>query len=240
MDCTIRWPQFFHAPTALKILRVVATHGPKFELLYSIENFKTHGWKFQRMGENFEAPVATHGYMLVHEKARSHGCQAARGCAWPPTAAADHGPPGSVSGRQWTLSREKTALGQSGISRSMAYLNLGRRRPRSTSLDHARLWHEGEEAWEKDAVKRAKEMTARGNSGYVLPGHAHFYAQVIMVCNCQKMRKGYEVLLEMSFSHFFSKKYRWERDMRNSWRCSEFDISLLSKVTCKIYLKFIG
>jgi len=31
-----------HAPTALKILRVVATHGRKFELLYSIENFKTH------------------------------------------------------------------------------------------------------------------------------------------------------------------------------------------------------
>jgi hypothetical protein len=31
--------------------------------------------------------------------------------------------------------------------------------------------------------------------------------------SAKKMEKGYEILLEMSFSLFFSKKHGWERDM---------------------------
>jgi hypothetical protein len=68
---------------------------------------------------------------------------------------------------------------------------------------------------EIDTVKRVKQMTARGNSRYVLLGHTHFYAQVTMVLQLPKdgkriwgtlgdefflflkktwMRKGYEEL----------------------------------------------
>jgi hypothetical protein len=38
---------------------------------------------------------------------------------------------------------------------------------------------------------------------------------------CRKIEKRYEILLEMDFSLFLSKKHGWKRDMGHSWRYSK-------------------